>query len=177
MPCCTQTNGLGQLDPATLMAINEAFVHAKDLWNNLKQIFGIGVGAHEADVIVPLQNQIQTTVLAPISDFLTGYHNGSLTVSCSDCQTYLSQIKATETKWLKYLHETQWADGRAAHQAEATLQPYFTAMKSELEDCVKQKCGILPGTGIITNPDGSINWPIIALGAGAVYMLTRRKRA
>lgn len=177
MPCCTQTNGLGQIDPATILAVQQAFVHAQDLWEDIKQIFGIGAGAREADVIVPLQNQIQAQILAPISDFLTGLHNGTIQASCTDCQTWKSQLVATETKWLDYLHKTQWADGRAAQQAEATLAPYFTAMKSELQQCIQQKCGVggIPGGGIITNPDGSINWPIVALAGGAVYMLTRRK--
>jgi hypothetical protein len=173
MPCCMQTNGLGQLDPATLLAIDEAFVHMKDLWNNLKQIFGIGVGAHEADVIVPLQNQITTTVLAPISDFLTQVKAGTIHPTCTEYKTWLSQLTATETKWLDYLHKTQWADGRAAQQAEATLKPYFTAMKSELQAGVTAMCGITGG--ILTNPDGTTNWPIIALAGGALFMLTRRK--
>ena len=61
MACCSQTNGLGGLgagegggvDPATITAIVQAVVHAKDLWNDIKAIFGIGAGAREADAITP----------------------------------------------------------------------------------------------------------------------------
>ncbi len=177
MPCCSQTNGLGQLDPGTILALQQAFVHAQDLWDDIKAIFGIGAGAREADAIVPLQEQITAQILAPISDFLTGVKNGTIHPSCTDYQTWLSQLTSTQTKWLDFLHKTQWQDGRAAQQAEATLAPYFTAMKSELQQGIQTKCGVgsIPGSGIITNPDGSINWPIVALAGGAVYMLTRRK--
>lgn len=177
MPCCTQTNGLGQLDPGTILALQQAFVHAQDLWEDIKAIFGIGAGAREADAIVPLQEQITAQVLAPISAFLTDVRNGTVQPSCTDYQTWRSQLISTETKWLDFLHKTQWQDGRAAQQAEATLAPYFTAMKSELQQGILAKCGVgsIPGSGIITNPDGSINWPFVALASGAIYMFTRRK--
>jgi len=176
MPCCSQTNGLGQVDPATILAVQQAFVHAKDLWDDIKAIFGIGAGAREADAIVPLQNQIQAQILAPVSEFLTSVRNGTVHPTCQEYQTWRSQLVATEQKWLDFLHKTTWADGRAAQQAEATLAPYFTPMKSELQQGIQQYCGVIGGGGgIITNPDGSMNWPIIALAGGAIYMLTRRK--
>lgn len=174
MPCCQQTNGLGQLDPGTMFAINEAFVHAKDLWEDIQRIFGIGAGRREADVIVPLQNQIEAQILAPVGDFLATVRNGTYNPTCADCTTWLSQIKAAESKWLSYLHTTQWQDGRAAQQAEATLKPIFDSQKAELQQCVTAKCGVIGGGGIITNPDGTVNWPIIAAGAGILFALMRK---
>jgi len=177
MPCCSQTNGsgLGQLDPATLLAINSAFVHAKDLWNDIKAIFGIGAGAREADAIVPLQNQIHTTILAPVGDYLEGVRNGTIQATCAECTTWRTQLVAAETKWLEFLHNTQWQDGRAAQQAEATLAPIFKSQKDELQACINATCGIIGGGGgIITNPDGSVNWPIVAAGAGLLYALMRK---
>lgn len=176
MPCCTQTNGLGQLDPATLMALNQAFVHAKDLWEDLEKIFGIGAGRREADVVVPIQEQITAQILAPVGDYLERVRTGQVVATCAECTTWQKQLLEAEAKWLAFLHTTEWMDGRAAQQGEATLKPIFDSQKAELAQCVAAKCGItggsLPG---ITNPDGSINWPIVLGGAGLVYALTRRK--
>lgn len=175
MPCCT--NGLGQVDPATITALQEAFVHAKDLWEDLKNIFGIGAGAKEADAIVPLQNQIQATFLAPISDWLTAVHNGTVTPTCNEIQSWKTQTTNTKTKWLDFLHKTVWKDGRAAQQAEATLAPYFTNIDHDLTALTQQYCGITGGigSGILTNANGEINWPVVAAGVGIIYMLAKRK--
>jgi hypothetical protein len=178
MPCCSQTNGLGQIDPATILAVQEAFVHAKDLWEDIEKIFGIGAGRHEADVIVPLQNQVTQQILAPVGDFLERVRTNQVVATCAECTTWRTQLVAAETKWVSYLHTTQWQDGRAAQQAEATLAPIFKSQKDELQLCINAKCGVVGGGGgpipIITNPDGSINWPIVAAGAGLLYALMKK---
>lgn len=177
MPCCSQTNGLGglgQIDPATILALQQAFVHAQDLWQDIQKIFGIGAGRMEADVVVPVQNQITEQILAPVGAYLEGVRGGTIVATCAECTTWRTQLVAAETKWLSYLHTTQWQDGRAAQQAEATLKPIFDSQKAELQQCITAKCGVIGGGGIITNPDGSVNWPIIAAGAGILYALTRR---
>jgi hypothetical protein len=177
MPCCSQTNGLGQIDPATVLAVQEAFVHAKDLWDDIQKIFGIGAGRHEADVIVPLQNQVTQQILAPVGDFLERVRNHSYTTNCAECTTWRTQLVAAETKWLSYLHTTKWADGRAAQQAEATLAPIFKSQKDELQQCVTAMCGGAAGGtggGIFTTPDGSTNWSMIAAAAGLLFAITRK---
>lgn len=183
MPCCTNGmngySGLGQFDPATIAAVQEAFVHAKDLWNNLMKIFGIGAGAKEADAIVPLQNQMLAQILAPVSDFLTAVHNGTINPSCGEVQTWQTQLNTHKAKWLEFLHGTKWADGRAAQQAEATLAPYWNNATTDLQTLAKSKCGIVGGGGsiggILTTANGEMNWPIIAVAAGALFMMSRRK--
>jgi hypothetical protein len=180
MSCCTQRNGLGSLgqeqggsgvDPATLIAIQQAFVHAKDLWDDLKAIFGIGAGAKEADAIVPLQNEVHATFLAPLSAYL----DAQGTKTCAEIQTWQTQFALVQKRWIDFLHGTQWTDGRAAQQAEATLAPYFSEFGAELAQLQKQLCGVLGGGGgIITNPDGSTNWPIVAAGAGLLFVLMRK---
>ena len=179
MSCCSQRNGLGALgqegasgvDPATLIAIQQAFVHAKDLWDDLKAIFGIGAGAKEADAIVPLQNEVHATFLAPLSAYL----DSTVTKNCAEINTWLTQFALVEKRWIDFLHGTQWTDGRAAQQAEATLAPYFSEFKAELNGLQKQLCGITGGGGgIITNPDGTTNWPILAAGAGLLFVLMKK---
>lgn len=176
MTCCTR-NGLGQFDPATIAAVQEAFVHAKDLWNDLRNIFGIGAGAKEADAITPLQNQIVSTFIAPISDWLTGVHNGTIKPSCGEITTWKSQFTTVKQKWIDFLHKTQWMDGRAAQQAEATLAPYFSNIERDLTALTQEYCGITGGigSGILTNANGEVNWPIIGIGAGILYMLAKRR--
>lgn len=178
MSCCAR-NGLGSLgqegasgvDPATLIAIQQAFVHAKDLWDDLKAIFGIGAGAKEADAIVPLQNEVHATFLAPLSAYL----DSPAVKTCAEIQTWQTQFALVQKRWIDFLHGTQWTDGRAAQQAEATLAPYFSEFGTELTQHAKNLCGITGGGGgIITNPDGSTNWPILAAGAGLLFVLMRK---
>lgn len=176
MPCCTQTNGLGQIDPGTLGLLNQAYVHAKDLWEDLQQLFGIGAGRREADVVVPVQEQVTQQILAPVGDYLERVRTNQIVSTCAECTNWRTQLVAVETQWLNYLHDTEWMDGRAAQQAEATLAPIFKSQKDELQACINAKCGITGGNiPIITNPDGSINWPIVAAGAGLIYAFSRRK--
>lgn len=172
MACNGCGSGLGQLDPATLLAINEAFVHAKDLWQDILQIFGIGAGAREADAIVPLQNQLVDTVIAPVSDFLTQVNNGQHTPTCSELKTWQSQIAQAKTKWNDFLHKTEWKDGRAATQAEATLAPYWTNIDRDLAKYVQQYCTVLGGG--VSTPFGEISLPVLALGAGALYFILKK---
>jgi hypothetical protein len=73
---------------------------------------------------------------------------------------------------LDFLHGTQWQDGRAAQQAEATLAPYFSEFKTELAGLRTHLCGSTGG--IITNPDGTTNWPVLAAGAGLLFVLMRK---
>ena len=180
MTCCYQTNGLGglgQVDPGTMMALQEAFVHMKDLWEDIQRIFGIGAGRREADVIVPIQEQIAEQILAPVGDYLERLRNNQSPVVCNELTTWNTQLLQAETKWLTYLHTTQWQDGRAAQQAEATLGPIFKSQKDELQKYITQKCGGVgggPGGGIFTTPTGETNWPLIAGAAGLLFALTRK---
>lgn len=174
----TPTGGGGGIDPATITALMQAFVHAKDLWNDIQQIFGIGAGRHEADIIVPIQNQLTNTILAPVGDFLQQVRTGLHVPTCTECSTWLGQLKQAQTSWLNYLHNTQWQDGRAAQQAEATLAPIFKSQLDELQQCVTAKCGTAAGGGgsvgaIFTNTDGSVNVPMVALSAGILYALMK----
>jgi len=175
MPCCSQTNGLGQIDPATIAVLAEVYTNAKNLWESLLQLFGVGAGRREADVIVPVQEQVTQQILVPVGDFLERVRTNQVVPTCDECKTWLSQLVAVETQWLNYLHNTQWQDGRAAQQAKATLAPIFKSQKDELQQCVTAKCGLIGGGGgIFTTPTGEVNWPIVAGAAGILFALMRK---
>lgn len=179
------SKGLGQMDPATIAAIQQAFVHAKDLWKDMEQIFGIGAGRHEADVITPLQNDVTQVALVPAAAMTDTADQHS----CSDFQQMLGALNAAESQFKNFIKNTTWQDGRAAQQALYWLTgtqgtnvgqpPYFALIKADFITAMNAKnCsgGIGGGIGgIITNPDGSMNWPVILGGAGLLYAISRRK--
>jgi hypothetical protein len=93
--------------------------------------FGLGAGRKEADKIVPIQNQVVSGVIAPIAAAVNDPNANTL--SYQSLQKMWDAITATEAKWLAFLHNTDWSDGRAAGQAETTLQPYFTDQKNKIQ--------------------------------------------
>ena len=177
MTCCVDTGvngilkGLGGLGQATELA--DIFVHARDLWHDLENLLGIGAGRREADIVVPVQNDVHRILLAPVSDFLTQYKTGQIHATCAELQSWKAKVEQGEQQWLAFLHTTEWQDGRAAQQGEATLAPYFTNAKRDLTQFISECGGI--GGGIITDEQGNINWPIIAIGGVALLALMRRK--
>lgn len=191
MSCCGNGGwglGLGQTDPVTIGAIGSAITHARDLWNDIKAIFGIGAGAREADVISPLQNQITNTVLVHAAEMTTnpeGY-------TCTQFQQQLGAINSAYTQYKTYLTTTDWQDGRAAQQAlwwltgiEGTpgQEPWFKIITDDFREAMAAKCSVggIPGGpilgpgGIFFDTEGNVNWPVIALAGGAIYMLSRKK--
>lgn len=96
--------------------------------NSIGGLIGIGGGRREADQIVPVQNQVHSQVLAPTSAALQQI----ALLDAMQVQALYNNLVTAEQQWLAFLHNTQWSDGRAATQAEATLAPYFTDFKSRL---------------------------------------------
>lgn len=184
MPCCSVTNGvnaygamLNGLGDIDMQALTIAINDAKRAWEGFLEALGIGAGRMEADVIVPLQNKITTETIVPVSAFLTDINTGKITPTCSEIRKWQLDVATAEGKWLGFLHNTEWKDGRAAQQAEATLAPYFANAKRDLTKYESQYCGILGGGGGggISTPFGEISLPMLALAGGAIYLLTRRK--
>jgi hypothetical protein len=173
IPYYIGVSGLGQIDPITIAT---AVTEAMDAWNQLLSALGIGAGAREADVIVPVQNKVVSTVIAPVSDYLTSVNNKTHIPTCAELQTWLSEVTQAKTIWLNYLHNTQWQDGRAAQQAEATLAPYFTNATNDLNKYILQYCGGGVGS-IFTDPTtGQTNWTTVGLvGVAAFFLLKKMK--
>lgn len=182
---CTDSeySGLGQISPSMVGELTSAIVNAKQMWDNLQAALGIGAGRREADVITPIQNRLVSSVIAPLTDYLTNLKNGAIQPDCNQLNQDIGIVTQAEKSWLDYLHNTKWTDGRAAQQAEATLAPYFTGLKTGLPAAIQQYCGsatttvgTIPVIGpLLTTATGDINWPVVAVGGGLIFMLMRRK--
>lgn len=187
MTCCSSmingygsmlNSGLGQFDPtsitAAVSALDTSITDAKSAWTSLEAALGIGAGRREADIIVPVQNKIVGTVIAPVSDYLTSINNGSHIPTCNELQMWLGAITQAKKSWDNFLYNTTWQDGRAAQQAAATLQPYWTNATNDLNKYIQQYCTGL--STIFTNPTtGGINWPVVGLLGIGAYLLLGRK--
>lgn len=166
--------GLGQIDPSLLVsAINEA----TSAWNSIESALGIDAGSHEANIIVPVQNAVVSSVIAPVSAFLTTVNQGTHTPTCQELQTWMTEVTQAHTKWENYLHGTTWKDGRAAQQAEATLASYWTNATNDLTKYIGQYCGIGATGGLLVNPvTGQLNYITLGLIGVAAYFLLKKGR-
>lgn len=175
-------SGLGAID---VDAFGGVLAGAKVAWDNLVQALGIGAGRREADIIVPIQNKVVSDIIAPIYAFDDAVLNKNQPVDCNEARMFLASVTSAEQQWLNYLHLTKWQDGRAATQAEATLQPYFAQCKRDLNTIISTKCSSVAGSigdvlgstvsSIITTKTGETNWPII-IGVGALAFMFLRKK-
>ena len=190
MPCdCTSSNryvpysGMGEID---VNAFGGVLAGAKVAWDNLVQALGIGAGRKEADIIVPIQNKVVNDIIAPIYAFDDAVLNKNQPVDCNQARSFLASVTSAEQQWLNYLHLTKWQDGRAATQAEATLQPYFANCKRDLNTIIATKCSTVAGSvgDVISSTVGSIfgptasgqtNWGLILAAGAAAFFLLRKK--
>jgi hypothetical protein len=113
---------LGFFDPIS------AGVTAGALVGKIEQFLGIGAGRREADQIVPFQNEVFETVLRPIIEA----KDSGQALSYAQLKAMVDALDTTERAWLRFLHETDWSDGRAAVQAEDTLDDMFASVRNEL---------------------------------------------
>lgn len=162
--------GLGFVDPATSSLI---LTQANNLLDSaIQQIanfLGIGQGRREADLIVPTQNNIVATVLTPISAAVQPASIADAT--CTQLSAMLNTLNQSEQKWLAFLHDPQWTDGRASAQAEATLAPYFAGLRKDLlDDIALKRCSVVGGPG----PGGGMDSTTTALILGAAVFLLPR---
>jgi hypothetical protein len=127
-----EQKGLGFVDPGTAAM---ALQTASGFVSKIESFFNIGAGRREADQIVPYQNDVHYNVLAPVASALEG------DLSYNQLQSLYKALTDAETAWLKFLRETQWSDGRAATQAESTLAPIFSSLKSQLVSRLSAKTG------------------------------------
>jgi len=179
-------SGMGGIEA---VAMAQALSDAKNTWDHLVEALGIGAGRREADAIVPYQNKILSDVFGPIGVFYDAVTNKGQPVDCNEANQLLGGLNATENQWLNFLRSTKWPDGRAAQQAEAGMQPYFTNTRAGLKKLIADNCstsvsGVIGDIGdsigdVITSitktSTGETNWPVIAGVAGLAYMFLRKK--
>lgn len=151
MGCNDCSSGLGFVDPATATMLAQA---APQILDKIAAFFSLGTGRREANMITPMQNDIHYNVLAPISAAL----DNPETLTLQDLEMMLNTLETTEQAWLSFLQTTQWSDGRAAIQAEATLKPYFTEFKNEIRTYIGQMTGTVY-TGTVPSIPGGTGYP------------------
>jgi hypothetical protein len=175
-------SGLGEID---LGAFGSVLSLAQAAWDQLLSALGVGAGRKEADIIVPIQNKVVSDIIAPIFAFDDAVLNHNQPVDCNEARLFLSSVTSAEQQWLNYLHLTKWVDGRAAQQAEATLAPYFTKCKGDLNTIIATKCSSVVGSvgdvigntvgNILKTSTGETNWPVIGIGVAVAFMFLRKK--
>lgn len=137
MGCGSCNRGLGALGDMNSLIEQanqfnpEPISHAAlNFITKVQNFLGIGRGRMEADQIVPTQNQVVTSVIAPIAEAVNAEYRTFL--SQEQLQQMLNALLNAKDAWLAFLHNTTWADGRAATQAEATLRPYWDDQQSKI---------------------------------------------
>src|SRR5262249_16652792 len=122
-----QLDGLGQFGDILDFVGNvvQGFNTVSQDMNTMSQSYSFGSGHEEANYIVPIQNAVVSQVIAPILAIIDPYKGHEQDLGYDVLNQLHTILKTTQDRWLSFLHNTQWNDGRAAIQAEQTLQPYF----------------------------------------------------
>jgi hypothetical protein len=162
LDCQGCNHGLGFVDPASATIWTKAYNLLQSAIGAIENILGIGQGRREADLIVPTQNQITATVLAPISAEVQQIE----TLNCNDLRSLLEQLNQSETKWLQFLHDSRFVTA-APTQAEATLAPYFTGLRKDLTDEINIRCTGFGGIGSIDSTT------LVSIGLAALFVLPK----
>jgi hypothetical protein len=149
-------SGLG-IDPVTAATAGQKAI---EFIAKVEDFLNIGPGRREADMIVPFQNDVGNLVLAPVSAAL----DSGIEYSHDEWVQMYNALVTTEAAWLKFLRNTEWDDGRAAVQAEATLAPYFAEFKPELLAHIEATGGIFAW---LQTDVGGVTVPIVSGPGGA----------
>lgn len=173
-------SGLGFTDPATLATeVSSIIEWGKQEWEDIQAALGIGAGRREADVIVPMQNQITNTVLVPAVDM--GTHSEQHT--CTELLQMQGAITNAAAQFNHFLDNTVWQDGRAADQARfwlsgplpatVTNPSWFHQVQSDFAgEVYSAGCG----SGVFGSNVGL--GPLLFIGAGlALIAFTPRRRS
>jgi hypothetical protein len=173
--------GMGQIDPVTAIAgISTAITQAKNLYQSLLAALGIGAGAREANIIVPIQNQITNNVLVPAVNL-----GESPSRTCAQMLAWQKNIQVAHDQFQAWLTNTHWADGRAAQQAlnwlngplpaSSTQPSWFHQVQSDFNNQFQRECGSVLGGTTVVLPGGltvgSNTMLLLAAGLGAYLLL------
>jgi hypothetical protein len=129
-----QTTGLGaasqlsNTQAAAANAIGAAFgiPDAGALINRISSALGVGAGRNEADQITPTQNDLGA-FLAQVSAYIP------TAPSVAALQQLASNLSNAWTKFQNFIFNgQQFPDGRASHQAYATISPLVTTLQNQI---------------------------------------------
>lgn len=117
--------GLGQVDPVT------AYQAGSSLLDSIANVFNIGAGRKEADMITPTQQRLMDTVLTPLFDRFRAYDNG-VAFSYAELSQWQTALNDAWNRWTSLL-AGPWDDGRAAQQAHSDIDPIFRDAFAKLQ--------------------------------------------
>lgn len=126
------------------MYVMAAFAKA---WNSIENIFGIGQGRHEADVIVPLQNAVGNR----LAEIVSAQDRAGVTA----LQDFYQELNVIAFEFEKFLRDPQFTDGRASAQAHADIIPLIADIQNGIGARIQAKGGIILSPSV-TQGSGSI---------------------
>lgn len=135
------------LDTAAALDPEQYSKAALMVMSQIEDFLNLGQGRREADQIVPIQNQIHHQVLAPVAEAVNASYRHE--INQSQLAKMLSTLLNVEEAWLMFLHDTEWTDGRAAVQAEATLDFLFADQARKIRELQQTA----PSGGNVDIPD------------------------
>lgn len=105
--------GIGTIGALSITAL-------KTMLGQFESWFHIGAGRREADIIVPVQNQMMAHLGTITNSFLTG-----TSPSVTDLQGYYRDVWATAVGFQEFVLMCNFTDRRASGQALNTVMPYI----------------------------------------------------
>jgi hypothetical protein len=105
--------GIGTIGAVTLTMLNQ-------LLTKFESWFGIGAGRREADIIVPVQNQLMSHLGTITNQFLTG-----MSPSVSQLNQLYRDVWASAVGFQEFVLMRNFTDRRASGQALNTVMPYI----------------------------------------------------
>jgi hypothetical protein len=102
-----------------ISALGAAVQFTKQIVSEFEQMFGIGAGRREADVITPYQNQFGQILASAVSLMADPNYNRDPVALQAIYSIIYNAYQAFDVKLCGYPTFSQWPDGRAARQAHA----------------------------------------------------------
>lgn len=124
------------------------FVQAGEFLYRIGRAFGIGKGRAEADMIAPVANSlVNPEGTGRLNEIVRDYPHAGLT----QLQDYYNELATIKAKYLDFLHDERFTDGRASAQAEADMIPLIDDNIYKIEQRIVSLGGITQPPQITQN--------------------------
>lgn len=110
---------IGSAAAGAIQGLAAAVQFTKQIVSEFEQMFGIGAGRREADIITPYQNQFGQILASAVSLMADPNYNGDPSSIQAIYSVIYNAYQAFDVKLCGYPTFSQWPDGRAARQAHA----------------------------------------------------------